>query len=179
MSWRCISCSCMGSKKSLSDHIRKDHLQLAPAHTNYNGLEDKPCGMGDVRVDDFMRRRRTNACTQTKRFKKESTPTDRQRRVDEATLKYHFFMRDPYLASGVHTPYALSQWQSLTRAAEERMTERERNLFPAPIKISEERDMSLAQQVLYRSAKQASQVYEEDPTQYDSAVRTNREYLYK
>jgi hypothetical protein len=75
-----------GSKKSLTDHIRKDHLQLTQAHTNYNGWEDKPCGMADARVDNFMRRRQTNACTQTKRYKKESAPADRQRHINDATL---------------------------------------------------------------------------------------------
>ena len=178
MSWSCIACGRVGQRKALDLHIREDHLKLQPSHTNFNGFTDRPCG-AEVRVDDFIRRKRRASSTQTKRSKADEPPQEElQQKTDEATLKFHFFMREPVLAAGVHSAHALGQWERLHQEASANLTDREKNLFPAPVKLNADRRMSLAQQVMYRSAKMAIDDYTQNAGSYDSYKRTTREHLY-
>lgn len=134
-------------------------------------------GLTDVR--DFIRKKHKVAFTQTKGTSAAMEAEERQQRIDEASLKYHFLMRDPYLAVGVHSPHALGQWDQLYEEASSNLTPEERNLFPAPEKVEQEGEMSLAQEIMYRSAKQAIRCYSNNTDFYDAAVRTNREYMNK
>ena len=77
-------------------------------------------------MDDFIRRKGRA------RLKPEETHQEEfQQKTDEATLKFHFFMREPVLAAGVYSLHALGHWERLYQAASADLMDREKNLFSA------------------------------------------------